>query len=1780
MLSRALIRIFAASVLTLSSASLFAEDNRPDFDLDDDGLIEVNDLADLDEIRNSLDGTSLYGKSEGCPETGCNGFELTTDLDFDTNGDGVIDSQDTYWNDGQGWLPIATVNNKNYFKVLNGNGFSIRNLYINRPSQSFIGLFSKANFTNIKAIAFTGSLTYVSGYKFTGLLTGSGNDSVFSLIFTSGEVSGTSHVGSVAGTANRSSFEDILSTTNNTANSYKGGIIGSIYSGTLKNSLATGYISPTSSSHSGALIGSSTNTSLTTSYWPYETTGIETTTSSTLPSASLSQLQCATTPTDSQCTPDIVLYDGWSNETWDFGASAQLPALRIGNRVYRDSDGDNSLDAVDRFPLQYEASIDADDDGYPDIATISCNIYCQTESNLVFDSFLYNASAGKDQDSDGFPDEWAPSCDEECQLTSELRLDEYPEDQDNDAVPDILDADDNGDGIIDVDSDSDGLIEIHNIHQLNEIRNNLDGTALFNDSTGCPRNGCYGFELAADINFDTNQDGVIDSQDDYWNDGLGWDPIGPIRGTYFSGSFNGNGYAIKNIYINRPDQSYIGLFSRVKKHSDLDNQISNFAFTGALSSISGNNYVGFLAGSISDISITLIFSGGKSSASSYSGGLVGYGTNIRLSNIFSSTSITVSSEGGGIAGGLYKSILFQSIATGSVQSSKIGDAGGLSGDATWGEISYSHWADNSTTMASPSAYSHGSEFNDIYRTSLADLQCALSVNDTLCVEGKALYNNWDPNLWDFGTPEQLPALVIEGRLYRDSDGDGVSDEEDSFVYDRTAAIDSDHDGYPDIPTPGCGPSCQNESPLIYDRFPGNSAAGDDSDGDGSPDQWASICDATCQSTSGLTLDEHPGDHDNDGFPDDVDTDDNNDGIIDADADSDGLIDIASLEELNAVRYETTGNGQKLSETSTADSSGCPRIYYDSRCRGYELTQTLDFDTNSDGLMNEADEYWNEGEGWLPLFRLESEFNGNGYAIRNLYINRPSTNSIGLFTYLSSQSWLHDLALTGPLVYISGRNDTGTLAGSSGNTTIERVLVNTHIDGEGIWTGGVVGDSNNTVFSDIFVSGNVYGPWIVGGISGGAENSVFRNSVSSTYIDGGQVTGGLYSYGENNVTIASYYAADLVILKTATEGGYTPIESNIHLKDLQCPTTETDTTCNSENTLYDQWDSNIWDFGGRIQLPTLRFPHGVYRDSDGDGVLDEEDAFSTIHTASIDTDKDGYPDRYTEGCDLNCIANSGLNLDKFPLQQEAWQDDDNDGLPDTWNAYCDQTCISGSDLALDEYPGDSNNDGITNEQEIDQGGARYLADSDSDGLIDIFTLEQLNEVRYQLYGHGRKSSEMSSVDSSGCPPMVSGGVPITRCYGYELMNDLDFDTNGNGEIDEGDRFWNNGMGWQPIGDVSAYFNATFEGNGYAIRNFYLNGQQEYGGLFFVVQGVNNSITNLAFINADITAVLPAVVATGVFEASVENIFISGKVSGEGGSSLLTAYAQDAVIKNIFVSGSTNEIFDDQFDRSMNTVVGEAVSGNFSHIISVATAGDELPYTLIGGGVDGQTTGELYLRKADSSAATDREIQLGFNIHSLTELQCPTGPDNTTCVEGTTMYEGWDTDVWDFGSSSQLPGMRFANGILRDSDGDGIPDENNAPEITLTLTQDGNEEEEIITGMGDVTISASVTDIDESDTHELVWSLEGVHNSYKLGNSVTFNPDTLPEGEYRMAVTVTDNGYPSMNATAEIITRVIAGVQAPVAAPPPAETGGSGAGSNYFWWMLMFGSLLYANRRQAM
>ena len=127
-------------------------EQRIDYDIDDDGLIEINSLEDLNQIRNEVDtatrlikGTHLYGENDGCPateaKTGCHGYELTRDLSFDTNNNGKFDEGDSFWNNGKGFAPFGQFTPK-FGAEFHGNGFTIRHLYMNYPDQRFVGLFS------------------------------------------------------------------------------------------------------------------------------------------------------------------------------------------------------------------------------------------------------------------------------------------------------------------------------------------------------------------------------------------------------------------------------------------------------------------------------------------------------------------------------------------------------------------------------------------------------------------------------------------------------------------------------------------------------------------------------------------------------------------------------------------------------------------------------------------------------------------------------------------------------------------------------------------------------------------------------------------------------------------------------------------------------------------------------------------------------------------------------------------------------------------------------------------------------------------------------------------------------------------------------------------------------------------------------------------------------------------------------------------------------------------------------------------------------------------------------------------------------------------------------------------------------------------------------------------------------------------------------------------------------------------------------------------------------
>ena len=135
-------------------------------DSDGDGLIEIDSLLMLHNMRYNLAGTSYktsddpdsVGSISGCPDdTGCMGYELARDLDFDADGDGSTwsgdanlgysldadDRNDDYFpvadNGTGGWLPIGDEDNP-FVAVFDGNGHRISNLAI-RSETTSVGLF-------------------------------------------------------------------------------------------------------------------------------------------------------------------------------------------------------------------------------------------------------------------------------------------------------------------------------------------------------------------------------------------------------------------------------------------------------------------------------------------------------------------------------------------------------------------------------------------------------------------------------------------------------------------------------------------------------------------------------------------------------------------------------------------------------------------------------------------------------------------------------------------------------------------------------------------------------------------------------------------------------------------------------------------------------------------------------------------------------------------------------------------------------------------------------------------------------------------------------------------------------------------------------------------------------------------------------------------------------------------------------------------------------------------------------------------------------------------------------------------------------------------------------------------------------------------------------------------------------------------------------------------------------------------------------------------------------
>ena len=168
------------------------------------------------------------------------------------------------------------------------------------------------------------------------------------------------------------------------------------------------------------------------------------------------------------------------------------------------------------------------------------------------------------------------------------------------------------------------------------------------------------------------------------------------------------------------------------------------------------------------------------------------------------------------------------------------------------------------------------------------------------------------------------------------------------------------------------------------------------------------------------------------------------------------------------------------------------------------------------------------------------------------------------------------------------------------------------------------------------------------------------------------------------------------------------------------------------------------------------------------------------------------------------------------------------------------------------------------------------DADDDGLIEVASLQQLFVMRYDEDGNGEPNLQWKHPDYEDAFPNPAArmGCPETGCRGYELSADLDFDTDGDGAVDEGDLYWNAGKGWDPVLD----YYGVFDGNGHSISNLYVNGR--VSGALFDHLSNSSEVKNLALDAVNITASELGGALALYAHGQVSNVSATGKIVVDG------------------------------------------------------------------------------------------------------------------------------------------------------------------------------------------------------------------------------------------------------------------------------------------------------------
>jgi hypothetical protein len=209
-------------------------------------------------------------------------------------------------------------------------------------------------------------------------------------------------------------------------------------------------------------------------------------------------------------------------------------------------------------------------------------------------------------------------------------------------------------------------LEIRTWYDLDDVRDNLAGNhTLMN-------------------NLNSTTPGYTELASPTANGGNGWEPIGYSisetscqRSTTvmygLSGTFDGQGHEIRDLFINRPDESAGGLLGYLNEGGIIKNvcvvNVTVIGYNGV------GSLVGYESGIIKNVCVVNVTVNGNNAV----GSLVGYEGGGTISNCYSTGNVTGHASIGGLVGSIYEGRIINSYSTGSVTGQYTG-IGGLVGN--------------------------------------------------------------------------------------------------------------------------------------------------------------------------------------------------------------------------------------------------------------------------------------------------------------------------------------------------------------------------------------------------------------------------------------------------------------------------------------------------------------------------------------------------------------------------------------------------------------------------------------------------------------------------------------------------------------------------------------------------------------------------------------------------------------------------------------------------------------------------------------------------------------------------------------------------------------------------------------------------------------------------------------------------------------------------------------------------------------------------------------------